>query len=152
MIENYDPSCVYHIFEISDNSQKIKIAEIENGLFFDVDNKGKRIGNGFRFTNNYAFWRQFNKISIKKIDRPLDGFESIAWGAYWTLSAIITIMLVIIADGINNQIFWLVTSGIHFFLTIRFRHNKFVTYWMLASSIIALLIVYSAGKGKKRAF
>jgi hypothetical protein len=152
MIHNYDPSSIYHIFEVSDNSQKIKIGEIENGLFYDVDQKGKRVGNGLRFANSIAFWRQFNKISIKRTDRPLDGFESIAWGAYWTLSAIITAILVAVADGTGNQIFWLVASGIHFFITIRFRHNKYMTYWMLASSVVVLLIVYTAGKGKKELF
>lgn len=152
MITDYDPNCVYHIFEISDKSKRFKIGEIEENVFYDIDKKGKRIEPGFRFTNSEHFWSQFKKIKIKKIDRPLGGYETVAWGAYWTISAIVTIILVAIADGIHNQIFWLATSGIHYYLTIKYRHNKYMTYWMLAASIIAILFLFSATKGKKKAF
>jgi len=71
------------------------------------------------------------------------------WGAYWTVSVLVTIFLVSIADGIENQIFWIATSGIHLGFTIKFRYNTAVVYWMGAVTIIFLIILWSSG-GKKK--
>jgi len=71
------------------------------------------------------------------------------WGAYWTVSVLVTIFLVSIADGIENQIFWIVTSAIHLGITIKFRYNTAVVYWMGAVTIVFLLILWSSG-GKKK--
>lgn len=148
MIENYQQDSIYHVFQISDLSKKIKIGEILDGKFYDVDKTGKKIGRGTIFVNNFSFWSQFKSIEIKKIERPLGGFESLAWGAYWTISALLSIFLIIVAYDISNQLFWLFLSIIHFLFTIKFRNNKYVLYWMSAASIIVILLIYSVGKKK----
>jgi hypothetical protein len=149
MIQNYDSSCVYEIYEIQQTGKKYKIGEIENQVFYDLNKKGKRLEQGYHFRNDSAFWNQFKNISIKKISRPLGGYEPLVWGAYWTISVLLTIFLVSIADGIENQIFWIVTSAIHLGITIKFRYNTAVVYWMGAVTIIFLLILWSSG-GKKK--
>ena len=150
MIDNYESDSIYHVFETGDTSKKFKIGEIEHDLFYDVDRNGKRIGNGVRFYNNYTFWSQFTRVQIKKISKPLDGYESIVWGVYWTLSSIVSLILIVGADGINNQIFWLIASGIHFWFTIKFRNNALMVYWMAFASIIVIIFVYLAGTSKKK--
>ncbi len=149
MIQNYDSSCVYEIYEIQDTGKKYKIGEIENQVFYDLNKKGKRLEQGYHFRNDSTFWSQFQNITIKKSSRPLGGYEPLVWGAYWTVSVLVTIFLVSIADGIENQIFWIVTSAIHLGITIKFRYNTAVVYWMGAMTIIFLLILWSSG-GKKK--
>ena len=149
MIQNYDSSCVYEIYEIQDTGKKYKIGEIENNVFYDLNKKGKRLEQGYHFRNDYSFWNQFKNISIKKISRPLGGYEPIVWGIYWTLSVLITIFFVVADGDIEDQIFWIITSGIHLAITIKFRYNKAVVYWMAAISIVVLIILWSAG-GKKK--
>jgi hypothetical protein len=149
MIQNYDSSCVYEIYEIQDTGKKYKIGEIENQVFYDLNKKGKRLEQGYHFRNDSSFWNQFKNIAIKKVSRPLGGYEPLVWGAYWTISVLLTIFLVSIAEGIENQIFWIVTSAIHLGITIKFRYNTAVVYWMGAVTIIFLLILWSSG-GKKK--
>ena len=71
------------------------------------------------------------------------------WGAYWTLSILVTIFFVVAANGIENQIFWIVASAIHLGITIKFRYNTAVVYWMAALSIVVLIYLWSSG-GKKK--
>ena len=149
MIQNYDSSCVYEIFEVLENGKKYKIGEIENQVFYDLNKKGKRLEHGYHFRNDTAFWNQFKNISIKKISRPLGGYEPIVWGVYWTLSILVTIFFVVAANGIENQIFWIVTSAIHLGITIKLRYNTAVVYWMAAISIVVLIYLWSSG-GKKK--
>ena len=149
MIQNYDSSCVYEIFEVLENNKKYKIGEIEDQIFYDLNKKGKRLEHGYHFRNDSAFWNQFKNISIKKISRPLGGFEPIVWGAYWTLSILVTIFFVVAANGIESQIFWIATSAIHLGITIKFRYNTVAVYWMAALSIVVLLYLWSSG-GKKK--
>ena len=149
MIQNYDSSCVYEIYEIQQRGKKYKIGEIENNVFYDLNKKGKRLEQGYHFRNDHSFWSQFQNITIKKSSRPLGGYEPLVWGAYWTVSVLVTIFLVSIADGIENQIFWIVTSAIHLGITIKFRYNTAVGYWMGAVTIVFLLILWSSG-GKKK--
>ena len=149
MIQNYDSSCVYEIFEIQDTGKKYKIGEIENQVFYDLNKKGKRLEQGYQFRNDSSFWNQFKNIAIKKISRPLGGYEPIVWGAYWTLSILVTIFFVVAANGIGNQIFWIVASAIHLGITIKFRYNTAVVYWMGALSIVVLIYLWSSG-GKKK--
>ena len=149
MIQNYDSSCVYEIFEIQENGKKYKICEIENQIFYDLNKKGKRLEQGYHFRNDQSFWNQFKNISIKKISRPLGGLEPVVWGVYWTLSILVTIFFVVAANGIENQIFWIVTSAIHLGITIKFRYNTAVVYWMAALSIVVLLYLWSSG-GKRK--
>ena len=149
MIQNYDSSCVYEIFEILENNKKYKIGEIENQVFYDLNKKGKRLEQGYQFRNDSTFWNQFKNIAIKKISRPLGGYEPIVWGAYWTLSILVTIFFVVAANGIGNQIFWIVASAIHLGITIKFRYNTAVVYWMAALSIVVLIYLWSSG-GKKK--
>ena len=149
MITNYEVDSVYAIFENQENGKKFKIGEIEDDTFYDLNKKGKRITPGFGFRNDSSFWSQFQNITIKKSSRPLGGYEPIVWGAYWTISVLLTIFLVSIADGIENQIFWIVTSAIHLGITIKFRYNTAVVYWMGSVTIVFLLILWSAG-GKKK--
>ena len=149
MIQNYDSSCVYEIFEIQDTGKKYKIGEIENQVFYDLNNKGKRLEHGYQFRNDSAFWNQFKNISIKKISRPLGGYEPIVWGVYWTLSILVTIFLVVADGDIEDQIFWIVTSAIHLGITIKLRYNTVVVYWMAALSIVVLIYLWSSG-GKKK--
>ena len=149
MISNYETDSVYAIFENQENGKKFKIGEIEDGAFYDLNRKGKRITPGFDFRNDQSFWSQFKNITIKKTPRPLKGYEPIVWGAYWTISILLTIFLVSIADGIENQIFWIVTSAIHLGITIKFRYNTAVVYWMGAVTIVFLLILWSSGSKKK---
>ena len=149
MIQNYDSRCVYEIFEVLENNKKYKIGEIEDQIFYDLNKKGKRLEKGYHFRNDSAFWNQFKNISIKKISRPLGGFEPIVWGAYWTLSILVTVFFVVAANGIESQIFWIVISAIHLGITIMFRYNTVVVYWMGALSIVVLLYLWSSG-GKKK--
>ena len=149
MIQNYESSSVYEIFEIQDTGKKYKIGEIEDQVFYDLNKKGKRLEQGYQFRNDSTFWNQFKNISIKKIYRPLGGFEPIVWGVYWTLSILITIVCVVSQSAIEDQIFWIVASAIHLGITIKFRYNTVVVYWMAAISIIALIYLWSSG-GKKK--
>ena len=149
MIQNYDSSCVYEIFEILESNKKYKIGEIENQVFYDLNKKGKRLEHGYHFRNDSAFWNQFKNISIKKISRPLGGYEPIVWGVYWTLSILVTIFFVVADGDIEDQIFWIVTSAIHLGITIKLRYNTVVVYWMAAISIVVLLYLWSSG-GKKK--
>jgi len=149
MIQNYDSSCVYEIYEIQQTGKKYKIGEIENQVFYDLNKKGKRLEQGYHFRNNSAFWNQFKNISIKKVSRPLGGFEPVVWGVYWTLSILITIFFVVADGDIEDQIFWIVTSGIHLGITIKLRYNTAVVYWMAAISIVVLIYLWSSG-GKKK--
>ena len=149
MIQNYDTSCVYEIYEIQDTGKQYKIGEIEDQIFYDLNKKGKRLEQGYQFRNDSAFWNQFKNISIKKISRPLGGFEPIVWGVYWTLSILVTIVCVVSQSAIEDQIFWLVASGIHLGITIKFRYNTVVVYWMAALSIVVLIYLWSSG-GKKK--
>ena len=149
MIQNYDTSCVYEIYEIQDTGKKYKIGEIEDQVFYDLNKKGKRLEQGYQFRNDSTFWNQFKNISIKKISRPLGGFEPVVWGVYWTLSILVTIVCVVSQSAIEDQIFWIVSSAIHLAITIKFRYNTVVVYWMAAVSIIALIYLWSSG-GKKK--
>ena len=149
MIQNYNSSCVYEIYEIQDTGKKYKIGEIENHVFYDLNKKGKRLEQGYQFRNDSTFWNQFKNISIKKISRPLGGFEPVVWGVYWTLSILATIVCVVSQSAIEDQIFWIVASAIHLAITIKFRYNTVVVYWMAAISIVILIILWSAG-GKKK--
>ena len=149
MIQNYDSSCVYEIYEIQQTDKKYKIGEIENNIFYDLNKKGKRLEQGYQFRNDSTFWNQFKNISIKKISRPLGGFEPVVWGVYWTLSILVTIVCVVSQSAIEDQMFWIVVSGIHLGITIKFRYNTVVVYWMAAVSIIVLIYLWSSG-GKKK--
>jgi hypothetical protein len=149
MIQNYDSSSVYEIYEIQDTGKKYKIGEIEDQIFYDLNKKGKRLEQGYQFRNDSTFWNQFKNISIKKISRPLGGFEPVVWGVYWTLSILVTIVCVVSQSAIEDQIFWIVASGIHLAITIKFRYNTVVVYWMAAISIIILIYLWSSG-GKKK--
>ena len=149
MIQNYDSSCVYEIYEIQDTGKKYKIGEIEDQVFYDLNKKGKHLEQGYQFRNDTVFWNQFKNISIKKISRPLGGFEPVVWGVYWTLSILVTIVCVVSQSAIEDQMFWIVVSGIHLGITIKFRYNTVVVYWMAAVSIIALIYLWSSG-GKKK--
>jgi hypothetical protein len=149
MIQNYDSSCVYEIFEVLENNKKYKIGEIEDQIFYDLNKKGKRLEHGYHFRNNHTFWNQFKNILIKKVSRPLGGYEPIVWGVYWTLSILVTVFFVVAANGIENQIFWIVTSAIHLGITIKFRYNTVVVYWMAVLSIVVLIYLWSSGRKKK---
>jgi hypothetical protein len=149
MIQNYDSRCVYEIYEIQQTGKKYKIGEIENNVFYDLNKKGKRLEQGYHFKNDQSFWNQFKNISIKKISRPLGGYEPIVWGVYWTLSILVTIFFVVADGDIEDQIFWIVTSAIHLGITIKLRYNTAVVYWMAAISIVVLLYLWSSG-GKKK--
>ena len=140
---------MYEIYEIQDTGKKYKIGEIEDQVFYDLNKKGKRLEQGYQFRNDSTFWNQFKNISIKKISRPLGGFEPVVWGVYWTLSILVTIVCVVSQSAIEDQIFWIVASGIHLGITIKFRYNTVVVYWMAAVSIIALIYLWSSG-GKKK--
>ena len=149
MIQNYDSSCVYEIYEIQQTGKKYKIGEIENNIFYDLNKKGKRLEQGYHFRNDSSFWNQFKDISIKKISRPLGGYEPVVWGVYWTLSILVTIFFVVADGDIEDQIFWIVTSSIHLGITIKLRYNTAVVYWMAAISVVVLLYLWSSG-GKKK--
>ena len=140
IIQKYNSDTVYEIFEIQGDGEEYKIGEIENYTFYDLDKKGKRVKQGYNFSNEDYFWKQFKKIKIKKTLRPLGRFTPIVWGAYWSVSVLLTIGLVVGADtDIAVQIFWLVTSVIHFGITIMFRRKKIVTYWMIATIIFFIV-------------
>ena len=145
MIQNYDSSCVYEIYEIQGTGKKYKIGEIENQVFYDLNKKGKRLEQGYQCRNDQSFWNQFKDITIKKVSRPLGGLEPVVWGAYWTLSILVTIFFVVAANGIENQIFWIVASAIHFGITIKFRYNTAAVYWMAALSLVVLIYLWSSG-------
>ena len=140
IIQKYNSDTVYEIFEIQGDGEEYKIGEIENYTFYDLDKKGKRVKQGYNFSNEDYFWKQFKKIKIKKTLRPIGRFTPIVWGTYWSVSVLLTIGLVVGADtDIAIQIFWLVTSVIHLGITIMFRRKKIVTYWMIATIIFFIV-------------
>ena len=140
IIQKYNSDTVYEIFEIQGDGEEYKIGEIENYTFYDLDRKGKRIRQGHSFSNEDHFWKQFKKIRIKRTLRPMRRFTPIVWGTYWSVSLVLTMGLVIGAyTDIAVQIFWLVTSVIHFGITIMFRRKQIVTYWMIATIIFFII-------------
>ena len=148
MIQNYDSSRIYEIYEIQQTGKKYKIGEIENHVFYDVNKRGKRLEHKYHFNNNHEFWNQFKNISIKKISRPLGGYAPVVWGSYWTLSILVTIFFVLVNSSIENQLFWIVTSVIHIGFTIKFRYNTILVYWMAAVSVLILLFLFLSGSKK----
>ena len=140
IIQKYNYDTVYEIFEIQGNGEEYKIGEIENYTFYDLDRKGKRIRQGHSFSNEDHFWKQFEKIRIKRTLQPIGRVTPIVWGTYWSVSVLLTMGLVIGAyTDIAAQIFWLVTSVIHLGITIMFRRKKIVTYWMIATIIFFIV-------------
>jgi hypothetical protein len=65
------------------------------------------------------------------------------------MSILVSIFFVVAASGVESQIFWIVTSAIHLGITIKFRYNTVIVYWMAALSIVVLLYLWSSG-GKKK--
>jgi hypothetical protein len=139
MIQNYNPKGRYDIFEIQDNGEQYKIGEIENDTYYDLNKKGKRIPQGFNFSNDDSFWKQFTKIKyVKKKSRPLGDFSTIAYVSYWIVSILITIKLVMGDSDVEDQAFWIITSAIHLAFTTKFRGNKIIANWMGFISFITL--------------
>ena len=134
MIQDYNPNSLYEIRQEINNGKTRKIAEIYNNVCYDIDRKGQRTLPGFRFVNSDSFWNQFGKITIRKIDRPLHGFEPIVWGAYWTLHVLATI-IVVVAVPEAEKIGYFLSSALVFFLTVKYRYNKYVVYLMAAVEI-----------------
>ena len=148
MIQDYNPNSVYEIRQEINNGKTRKIAEIHNNVCYDIDRKGQRTLPGFRFVNSESFWNQFGKISIRKIDRPLYGFEPIVWGAYWTLHVLGTI-IVVVAVPEAEKIGYFLTSALVFFLTVKYRYNKYVVYLMAAVAIIFVIFLWRFKPNKK---
>ena len=148
MIQDYNPNSVYEIRQEINNGKTRKIAEIQNNVCYDIDRKGQRTLPGFRFVNSESFWNQFGKISIRKIDRPLYGFEPIVWGAYWTLHVLGTI-IVVVAVPEAEKIGYFLTSALVFFVTVKYRYNKYVVYLMAAVAIIFVIFLWRFKPNKK---
>lgn len=148
MIQDYNPNSVYEIRQEINNGKTRKIAEIHNNVCYDIDRKGQRTLPGFRFVNSESFWNQFGKISIRKIDRPLYGFEPIVWGAYWTLHVLGTI-IVVVAVPEAEKIGYFLTSALVFFVTVKYRYNKYVVYLMAAVAIIFVIFLWRFKPNKK---
>ena len=148
MIKDYNPNSVYEIRQEINNGKTRKIAEIHNNVCYDIDRKGQRTLPGFRFVNSESFWNQFGKISIRKIDRPLYGFEPIVWGAYWTLHVLGTI-IVVVAVPEAEKIGYFLTSALVFFVTVKYRYNKYVVYLMAAVAIIFVIFLWRFKPNKK---
>ena len=148
MIQDYNPNSVYEIRQEINNGKTRKIAEIHNNVCYDIDRKGQRTLPGFRFVNSESFWNQFGKISIRKIDRPLYGFEPIVWGAYWTLHVLGTI-IVVVAVPEAEKIGYFLSSALVFFLTVKYRYNKYVVYLMAAVAIIFVIFLWRFKPNKK---
>ena len=149
MIQEYDPDSTYEIFEIQNNGNQYKIGEIECNTYFDLDKRGKRIPKGFAFSNDEYFWKQFNNIKVKTTNRPLGGLEPLVWGAYWFVSALITVGLVSVGSNLDAQVFWIVTSAIHIGLTIKYRRNRIVLYWMGAMTVVLVFVAVAFVAGGK---
>ena len=148
MIQDYNPNSLYEIRQEINNGKTRKIAEIHNNVCYDIDRKGKRTLPGFRFVNSESFWNQFGKISIRKIDRPLYGFEPIVWGAYWTLHVLGTI-IVVVAVPEAEKIGYFLTSALVFFVTVKYRYNKYVVYLMAAVAIIFVIFLWRFKPNKR---
>ena len=148
MIQDYNPNSVYEIRQEINNGKTRKIAEIHNNVCYDIDRKGQRTLPGFRFVNSESFWNQFGKITIRKIDRPLYGFEPIVWGAYWTLHVLGTI-IVVVAVPEAEKIGYFLSSALVFFLTVKYRYNKYVVYLMAAVAIIFVIFLWRFKPNKR---
>ena len=88
MIQNYDSSCVYEIYEIQNTGKKYKIGEIENQVFYDLNKKGKRLEQGYHFRNDSSFWKSSKIFQSKKSRVRLEDTnqlygESIGPCPYW---------------------------------------------------------------------
>ncbi len=123
------------------SGKKNKIGEIQNFIFYDIDKNRKRIMPGYNFTNSELFWADFNNISIQKTSRPLRGFEPLVWGAYWAIHVLISAVL-LVASSFDGQIFWGIFSAITFALSVKYRYNKIVVYYMLIFTAVFLLLLY----------
>lgn len=55
-------------------------------------------------------------------------------------------------DGIENTIFWIITSAIHLGITIKYRYNTVVVYRMTGILIIILLLLWYSGIKRKKNF
>ena len=148
MITNYSESAFYDIYQRDSAGKQRKIAIIHENICYDVDIKGKRIGNGFAFSNTENFWRQFGTIQIKKTERPLGGFEPIVWGIYWTMHVLGTIIAVVAVPE-SEKIYYLVISAFVLAMTVKYRYNKLVLYLMAAVSIIFVIFLLSYKPAKK---
>jgi hypothetical protein len=149
MIENYDSSAVYTVYETKQDGKTSKIGEIQNFVFYDLNTSGKRVMPGFSFTNTQAFWNQFESITIKKVDRPLYGYEGLVWGTYWTIQILLTLFVLVYFPP-ESKIFYLIFSAITFALSVKYRYNKYVIYWMIITSIIFVLILISIKVNKQK--
>jgi len=148
MIKNYSERAFYDVYQKDTNSKLRKIVIIHDNFCFDLDKNGNRTNHGERFSNTEAFWSQFGPVIIKKTDRPLNGFEPIVWGIYWTLHILGTI-IVVIAVPEWEKLGYFVTSALVFAFTVKYRYNKVIVYLMAAIAIIFVIFLWKYKPNKK---
>ena len=69
---------------------------------------------------------------------------------YWMLSLGITFYWAAVADGYVNLIFIISLSILNFYITIRWRDNKFVFGFMFISVIIIVIILFLMASSKNK--
>jgi len=143
MITDYAPRAVYQIFQKIQSGKLYKIAEIHENICYDIGKNGNRIVPGISFTNSTTFWSNFGDYVIKKVDRPLYGYESIVWGAYWTIQALVTIVCIVALPDLE-KIIYTISSGVLFYITYKYRYNKYMIYAMAAVAIIVIILLLTA--------
>lgn len=150
LIQNFDSSSKYFVYECNSSGKKFKIGEISGNRFYDLDRNGKHLDTGIPFQNKSNFWNQFNSVTVEKVSLPLGGYEPIAWITYWIILFGLTCVLVMISQNISGQVFWIITSIIHFAITWKFRYSKILVYWMALVSIIVLIMIFIAASYSKK--
>ena len=70
------------------------------------------------------------------------------WGAYWTLHVLGTI-IVVVAVPEAEKIGYFLTSALVFFVTVKYRYNKYVVYLMAAVAIIFVIFLWRFKPNKK---
>lgn len=148
MITNYSVNAFYDIFQKDSNGKLRKVAIIHDNFCFDLDQNGKRTNYGQRFINSESFWSQFGPVIIKKTDRPLNGFEPIVWGVYWTLHVLGTIIAVVAVPDSQKIVYFLISAHV-FAFTVKYRYNKIIVYLMASIAIIFVIFLWKYKPNKK---
>lgn len=79
-----------------------------------------------------------NFSSILKVAKSV-----VAW-LFWISLFFVTIFLVVVGQDVMTQAFWIGFALLQYYITIRFRNNKFVFYYMLVVVIILVIVVIAA--------
>lgn len=73
----------------------------------------------------------------------------VAW-LFWILLFFVTIFLVVVEQDVKIQAFWIGFALLQYHITIRFRNNKYVFYYMFVCVIIVVILILISNVKKRR--